>query len=357
MTDIDSIAAQVKRNCNISDAKYWGFYSPCGLLLRLRDLYRIEHGLNPWDRIGHDSIGRWIEEREELWSGLEGLDYSEIEIRGKRYSPFNVKAIGTALIKHNLVYSAGYGDFLKPVFMLAELSGSRGTGRYAVHIAGRELARDLSASPAMIRGDTIIARHQTMEMFLWGKFEEMKTRRCSGALFHAFAEYGISGEAENELSPAALEERFERLVREELSAYIHHEIGEASQRSILGRWWRRLVTAMPHSRAELFLRSMKDILSDTCRNGMLSYIIANKKAGSLSFYVALLGGFRRHIFPDIVTAYEEFTTTRDWSLIEKARIQGHKKAGNYVRKLKDMFDKGRASQEAIERELIPGIPG
>ncbi|NOZ70253.1 MAG: hypothetical protein GXP46_13665 [Deferribacteres bacterium] len=355
MTDIiDSIASQVKRNCNISDAKYWGFYSPCGLLLRLRDLYRIEHGLNPWDSIRHDSIGRWIEEREELWSELEDLDYSEIEIQGKRYSPFDVRGIGSALIKHDLVYSAGYGDFLKPVFMLAELSGTCDMGRYGIYIAGRELARDLSASPAMIRGDTIIARHQTMRLFLWGKFEEMKTRRCSGALFHAFAEYGISKDAEKELSPEGLEESFERLVQEELSAYIHHEIGEASQRRILGRWWRQLITTIPYSRAELFLRGMKDVLSDTCRNGMLSYIIANKKTGSLSFYVALLGGFRRDIFPDIVTAYEEFITTRNWDLIEKARIQGHKKAGDYVRELKDMFDKGRASQEAIEQELMPG---
>jgi hypothetical protein len=42
MLDIETLASQVKFNCNISDAKYWGYYSPCGLLLRLRDLYTTE---------------------------------------------------------------------------------------------------------------------------------------------------------------------------------------------------------------------------------------------------------------------------------------------------------------------------
>ncbi len=64
--DINSIASQVKHNCNISDAKYWGFYSPCGLLLRLRDLYKIEKGLKPWGKVEPDEIGDWIGKREKL---------------------------------------------------------------------------------------------------------------------------------------------------------------------------------------------------------------------------------------------------------------------------------------------------
>ncbi len=86
---------------------------------------------------------------------------------------------------------------------------------------------------------------------------------------------------------------------------------------------------------------------------MLSYIIKNKKVGSLSFYIALLGGFRKIIFPDILPAYMEFTKTQNWSLIEKARVEGYKKTGDYVRKLKEMFDKGRISKEEIEQELMP----
>jgi len=50
MTDIQSLACQIKHNCNISDARYWGMYSLCGLLLRLRELYKVEKGIRPWGK-------------------------------------------------------------------------------------------------------------------------------------------------------------------------------------------------------------------------------------------------------------------------------------------------------------------
>jgi hypothetical protein len=49
MIDIQTLTSQVKKNCNISDAHYWGWYSVCGLLLRLRELFRAERGIKLWD--------------------------------------------------------------------------------------------------------------------------------------------------------------------------------------------------------------------------------------------------------------------------------------------------------------------
>ena len=180
----------------------------------------------------------------------------------------------------------------------------------------------------------------------------MKAKRCNGALFQAFSEYGVSRDAEKKLAAKELEKRIAKIVREEIETYIHHELGEASQRRVLGRWWKALVLKVPYSRAELFLRGLKDVSSDTCRSGMLAHIIENRKAGSLGFYAALFGGFRRIIFPDMVNAYEEFLRTEDWELIEDARVKGYRKAGDYIRTLKEMFDKGRTSPEAIE-EIMP----
>ena len=88
---------------------------------------------------------------------------------------------------------------------------------------------------------------------------------------------------------------------------------------------------------------------------MLSHITKNKKAGSLYFYVSLIGGIRAGIFPNILPAYTEFIDTGNWDLIEDARLNGYRRAGDYVRRLKDMFDKGTASKEAIEQELMPEI--
>jgi hypothetical protein len=74
MIDIANLAAQVKKNCNISDAKFWGYYSLCGILLRLRELYRIETGLKPHEKIRQGDVGAWITDRESLWRELEDKD-------------------------------------------------------------------------------------------------------------------------------------------------------------------------------------------------------------------------------------------------------------------------------------------
>ncbi|MBI4699391.1 MAG: hypothetical protein HY758_10955 [Nitrospirae bacterium] len=100
ITDIDSIASQVKLNCNISDARFWGYYTPCGLLLRLRDLYKIENGLSPWGRIEPEKIGEWIGERERLWQELEVRDFNPVIIGNNKYRPFDVKGINEALMDH-----------------------------------------------------------------------------------------------------------------------------------------------------------------------------------------------------------------------------------------------------------------
>ena len=355
MLDIHSIASQVKHNCNISDAKYWGLYSPCGLLLRLRDLYKIEKGLKPWEKVEPDKIADWIGTREELWRKVDTLDFQKIEIDSKKYSLFDVKGINAVLINKGFLYGAGYGNSLKPTFLLAELTKKIKTGRYTIHFTGREIARDLSTALAMLQGNTIIARRETTKLFLWGKFEEMKSRKQSNALSRAFSEYGISKNIDDELDPERFESHWDNIAQEELSTYVYHELGEASQRKLLGKWWKELILKLPYSRAELFIRGLKDILSDTCSAGMLAHIIKNKKGGSLGFYVALLGGFRKIIFPDIVEAYNEFINTLDWGIIEKARIEGYNKTRGYVKILKGIVDKGKISPIEIEQELIQKI--
>jgi len=355
MLDIEHIASQVRYNCNISDARYWGFYSPCELLLRLRDLYKIEKGLKPWEEVKHKEIGAWIEKREKLWRELEDHQFRDIEIKGKKYKPFNTKDINAVLLKEGFFYGAGYGNLLKPTFFLAEFSEKTRISRYNIYISGREIVRDLSTSPSMLQGNTIIVRYDAMKFFLWGKFEEMRSRRYSSALSNAFSEYGIPCDRAAELSPKELERYFTEITREELMTYIHHELGEASQRRVFGSWWKGLLLKLPYSRAELLVRGLKDILSDTCDRGTLAYIIKNKKAGSLSFYVALLKGVRRIIFPDILKAYDEFIKRRDWFVIEEARIEGYRRVRGYVKILKEIVDRGEISPKVIEDELMSRI--
>jgi hypothetical protein len=352
MINIAGIASQVKHNCNISDAKYWGYYSPCGLLLRIRDLYRIENSFNSRASISPEHIGKWIEARETLWGELESGDYRKIEINGRKFGPFDAKDINLAISEHGLIYGAGYGNMLKPVFIFARLYEQRKVKKFNIYISGRELARDLSTSPAMIQGNTILMRHEAMQQFMLDKFEEMQSKRCSGFLSRAFSEYGVSSDTDKRVPADEFDKILAGVAEKELNTYMYHEFGEASQRRILGKWWRQLLMEIPYSRAEMYLRSLKDVLSDTCGPGMLSYIINNRKAGSLGFYVAMLSGLRRIIFPEIVGAYEGFLESGDWGGIERARINGYRKARESAAKLKEMFDACRISQKGIE-ELIP----
>lgn len=353
MFDVKSIALQVKHNCNISDAKFWGYYSPCGLLLRMRDLYRIEHNLRPWDPVDNELIKQWIDDREQLWRDIEGLDFHVITMNGKTHTPFDIQNINAVLSRHGYMYSAGYGNRLKPVFMLAELSDTRSLDNFTVLVSGREIARDLSIAPAMNRGKTIFARQETMGLFFWDKFEEMKAMKGQNALHRAFREYGITRDAEYAITSEKLKDRFTDMINEEISTYIHHELGEASQRKEFGAWWKNLLLKIPHSRAEFFVRSLKDVLADTCPSGMLTHIIKNRKAGSLGFYISLLGGFRKMVFPGMAPAYEEFAKTGNWLLIEKARIEGYKQARNYYIQLKHMYDQGNLTHTLIEKRFIP----
>jgi hypothetical protein len=352
MIDVESLSLQVKHNCNISDARFWGDYSPCGLLLRMRDLYRIEHNMRPWDAVENRLIMQWIDEREQLWHEIEDADFHDITVDGKTHSPFDIENINALLSGFGYMYSAGYGNRLKPVFMLAELAGTRSVGDFNIFISGREIARDLSIAPAMTRGRMIFVRQETMGLFFWDKFQEMKAVKGRNTLHLAFREYGITGDEEHAIPSENLKNSFIAMINEEISTYIHHELGEVSQRKKFGTWWKDLLVKIPHSRAEFFLRSVKDVLADTCPSGMLAHIINHKKAGSLGFYISLLGGFRKMVFPGIAPAYEEFSKTGNWGLIEKARAEGYEMAENHSKELKRMYENGTLTQELIEKRFI-----
>jgi hypothetical protein len=352
MLDIHSIVSQVKHNCNISDAKYWGFYSLCGLLLRFRDLYKTEHNLKPWDEVTHDRIVKWIDRREKLWEKLSSLDFQTIQINNSGYNPFDVKGINARLLKKGFLYGAGYGNHLKPTFIFAKIAKKHKTGRYNIFFTGKEFARDLSTSPAMLQGNTIIARQETMKLFLMNKFVEMQSYKHDTALSCAFSEYGISKNITVKFPARDFKRRFSSTARKELSTYIYHEIGEASQRKIMGKWWKELIFKKPYNRTELLLRGLKDILADTCKQGMLAHIIEQKKAGSLCFYIAFLGGFRKIMFHNIVTAYDEFLKSRNWDLIERARRDGYKKAKESIKILKEITFIKKCSHDEIERKLL-----
>ncbi len=355
MIHIETLASQIKRNCNISDAKYWGAYSICGLLLKLRGLYRIETGIKPWEQIPQKEIAEWISERETLWKELEDKDFDDIIIGENIYTPFEVEKINRVLEKEGLIYGAGYGAHMKPSFFLADLISKETVGDYNIYIAGSEYVRDLSDHPAMLQEKTIFARMDTTRLLLWERFEELKLRGSKGALGFAFSKYGIKSDEE---PSEEIDKKLSIVSYSELETYIHHELGEGFEGEKLGNEWKSLLRDISNCRAELFARGIKDLLSDTSERGMLRYIIENSKEGSLGFYIVSLGGYRRLLFPEILDAFERFAESNDWEFIEDARRAGYRKAEGYAERLLSAYrntaDK-RSFAGYIENEMLSGL--
>jgi hypothetical protein len=343
---LEELVPQVKLNSNISDARYWGFYSICGLLLRLRELYRFDSGIMPWEGVAERDISDWIGQREALWEELSEEELSPIRIEGDEFEPFEAERINARLIERELLYGAGYGLYGKPVFFLADLYAHEVLDGYDVFTSGQEYARDLSIHPAMLQHKSIFARNEISTLLMWEKFEELRARRTSSPLSVAFSAYGIEARENTE----GIRELIKAASASELRTYIHHELGEAFESEKIGAIWSEMLSSVLSSKASMFARAAMDTLADASEHGMLRYIIDEKKAGSLAFYMTFLGGYRKTIASDMAGAFNKFTETGNWTYIESARKALYEKASLITENILDIY-RAEKNPEA----LIKGI--
>jgi hypothetical protein len=353
MIDIETITSQIKRNCNISDAKYWGTYSICDFLFKLRELYKTEKCIKPWEKIQKEEIDKWISDRENLWHELKDKDFTDIIFDGAVYAPFEVEKINADLEKEGLIYGAGFGVYMKPSFFLADLISKKTVEGCNIYIAGNEYARDLSFYPAMVQDRNIFARADTTKLILWERFEELRLKGSKKPLVFAFSKYGVTADQE---PTEDIYRHISLIAQSEVETYIHHELGEAVEEIKIGDGWKSLLSDLfSYRRAEIFARGVKDILSDTSEKGMLKYIIENHKEGSLGFYIVFLRGYRRLLFPEIVAAFQSFTETEDWGLIDNARKAGYRKALEYAERLLSLHKKHKSENEWIPKYIEQDI--
>ncbi len=141
--DISDLQRQVQKNCDISDARHAGVYSLCGLLLRMRDLYKWEHRMVPWQEPESADLLGWIEEREKYWEEIIEGEIAPIVLGGERFDPYDMAGLNVCLRPLGLVYGAGYGIGMKPTFFLAECVESSSVGGLRIDVVNRELARDI----------------------------------------------------------------------------------------------------------------------------------------------------------------------------------------------------------------------
>jgi hypothetical protein len=352
--NIETVTREILHNCRISDSRHAGLYSVCGLALRLRDLYKWEHGLNPWEEKDPSEVLGWIGDTENVWETLEGTDYAAIRISGRPYDPFDVDGINKALIPCGFYYGAGYMHSMKPSFFLAEIEAQRRLDGYGVYFLGRELARDLTTAPAMSHNGTILVRQESVRSFLWDKIFFIN-KSGKTALRFALASYGLKDD-----SPKTLRENLFRIASDEVDTYIYHELGELKDKIFDRCMWQEMISMFPHTPVELLLRGVKDLLADTNTWGRLRYIVRERRTASLGLYVAFYDGFLKLLFPELKEAFREFLKSPDWTVIEQAVTTGCATAKRYVEDIYRIYIAGKqrndmewVAAEIENRLLVP----
>ena len=307
----------IQHNCNISDAKGSRIYSLCTLFLRLRSYYKWEKGLKPWDEPESQELIEWIDAKEKSWRDLEDQEFLPLEIDGRKVDPFHPEPVNMYLPENSLVYGAGYGRSLKPVFFLAEKLDEKIIEGCSTFILGRELNRELSAPFAMLQDHVIYIRQEPFRFYLWDQINDIRPSGKCG-LQYALQCYQLldkNGRPDRD----ALILCFDTIVAQEMDVFIYHELGEMREDAMDRELFRKIVVAFAGTPVELFARAVKDVLADTHPSGMLGHIISKGKKASLGFYVTFLDGLRKILAPEIATAFHTFTTNSDWDVVERAR--------------------------------------
>jgi hypothetical protein len=314
----------IKFNCDVSDAQYWGYFSVCGLLMRYRDLYRSEKGLKPWAEINREEIMSWISGKESRWPELEVQGFRDLTIGDTAYGPFDVAEINHVLKGQNLIYGAGYGMYMKPTFFLAELHSFAEISDLTVYTSGAEIIRDLFTAPGMLQGKSIYLRLEPLTVLLLYKASELRARGVS-ALEDAFAQYGFQN---RQIIDETFEKRLGEMAERYSTILLLHEIAEAREEA---PEWKDLLSEAGDRKVEHYLRAIKDLIADTSDHGPYQRIVDTRDRGALSLTIALMEGYRRVMYPEMQKAYNEFTRHGDWSAINLSRRAGYER----FRKLRD----------------------
>jgi hypothetical protein len=311
----DRLTADIRRNCDISDARDHGIYSMCTMVLKLRGLYKWEKGLQPWEEPESADLLDWIEEKENFWATIAGEDYRPLAVNGKELDPLAVEEINAGL-NGSLHYGAGFGRSMKTVFFLAEKLAERSVEGCPVTILGSEQAREMASPFAMVQDGRIIVRREALRFFLWDQVQEVRSS-CRNSLRQALQHYDLL--RDGVLDQQRFRESLDTIVDQEMDLFIHHEVGEILQSDLPSATLRQIIDHFPGSVLEFVGRAVKDILADTHPQGLLAWVIRERRPSSLGFYLSFFDGLREKLFPELPEAWRLFSGDGDWRHVEAAR--------------------------------------
>jgi hypothetical protein len=338
---LPALRQTVQHNCHIADALYAGDYTLCIYLLKMREFYRWESGLPYNSTLENNSVGEWLREREQLWDSLENNQFESVVIDDCEFDPFDTRGINSALKPYKLVYSGGIGLKTKPHFFLGELHNRHDVDDYTVYISSNEYARDLTAPPAMALGQTIFIRRESLKRMLWEKLEEWRWNRPANAMARAIEHYEFNANVD-----AALD----AMTENELNSALLHEIGEVEAGKWLGEEWEQLLAALPRSKAEIMLRALRDHLADALST--LPALLEQEQTASLHFYFANLNSMRKHMYPALLSAYQQWHENGNLQPLSRQVQQGREHWQAQAENVLELYrQRGPEAREAIESLL------
>ncbi|OQX10914.1 MAG: hypothetical protein BWK73_19025 [Thiothrix lacustris] len=332
----------IQRNCHIADARHAGDYTLCVYLLKMREFYRWEKRIRLSDVVVSNDVGEWLTQREAVWDALDEQDYAPLPLNGSgEHDPFANETINAELNSKGLVYSAGYGRRCRPLFFLAELEQVIEQDGYTILVAGRELARDVEAPPAMNQGKQVFIRRESLRRMVWEKVDEWRWSGLDNPMGRALACYDFDADVE-----AALD----ALAAAETETVVAHEIGEVKAGQLLGdAAWQAMLFALPPSHADIMLRSVRDLLADCLHT--LPELLARGNAASIHFYFGNLSAMRKKLAPQLIAAYQHWHETGDAAQIAAYAVWGREHWAQVGREALALFQ-AKALESLAEIEAM-----
>ncbi len=345
--DVGALAAQVARNCLVADAGRWGHFSLCGLLLRLRELYKREAGLEPWARLETEVVLPWVGEREAAWAALEESAPETLRVGGAGFDPFDEDGVNALLVPAGWLYVAGHGPGGHPLFVLGEIEERRTLEGAELFVLGRELAHDLVPVPALCRPGRVVARRAAVLGHLWAAIEEAAGARVAGPVEDAIAEAGGSLCAVA-ADPAGHGALLAGLAARQLEAAVAHELGELAEDRRRGGRWEALLLRACGTRAEMPARARKDALADAGPGGLLEALLGRRDRPALALRAAAGPWLVRKVLPEARPIWETARAGR-WDEAESLRRAAYARLEGLLESLFGLFADDPPHHEAARR--------
>lgn len=301
----------VQTNCHIADARHAADMTLCIYLLQMREFYRWEQGIAPMHTLSREAVGAWLSAREALWDRLEDSPWQALVVGGQSFDPFDVAALNTVLQPHGLVYGAGLIGPGRATFFLGELASVQQRDGVLLLVSGCEHARSLASPPAALSNNTIFLRQESLQRWLWEKFEAWTMRQSDGAFKAALDAYGYAADGEQAV---------ERMAQSQAETLILHELGEARVAALLSPAWADMRAALTDRRTDLYVRAVRDLLADCLVT--LPTLLERQADASVHFWFSNFEGLRAHLFPRLTKAYAAWCAGDGGHALHEALEQG-----------------------------------